>query len=149
MRDRLTRMRLQKCIDRRIQIIVGLLGQIAPQPRRDQIVVDGIGLERRGIRRVRQVQANALHGRDEGLSSTLQLIGRPPAATSAAAMPMVRAAAAARRGAAAYGTRSSNSRTSGSDRARFNFKRFCIGIILGARGLQRDSRCNRGGRVVE
>jgi hypothetical protein len=67
---------LQEGINRCVQIIAGSYGQIAPQSRRDQIIVDDIGFERRGILYVRQVQANPLHGRDESLSSILQFIGR-------------------------------------------------------------------------
>ena len=67
----------------------GCLGEVAPQSRRHQIVVDGVGLERGGIRRFRQIQANALHGRHEGLAGELRIGGgRPGCAGGADPLPV-------------------------------------------------------------
>ncbi len=37
---------MQKCINRRIQIVVRAAAQVAPQSSRDQIIVDGVLFQR-------------------------------------------------------------------------------------------------------
>jgi len=66
---------LQKAIDGRIQYLVRILNEIAPESRGHEIVVDHIGIERRGIGGIRQMKSNSLHGRDEGLAGGLQIRG--------------------------------------------------------------------------
>ncbi len=68
-------MGLHELIDCRVQTLVGLFDQIAPESGRNEIAVDCVGLERAGIRRFRQVQANALHGRDEFLTGAVRIGG--------------------------------------------------------------------------
>ena len=78
-RHRLTRMRLQERVDRRVQgSIVGLFDQIAAEPRRNDIVVYCVGFERGRIRRFRKIQANPLHGRYERLTGAVRIGGGRP-----------------------------------------------------------------------
>jgi hypothetical protein len=75
-RNRLTRMAAQKPVYYGVQGIVGFFHQIAPESRHHQIIVDCIGLERGGVRWLRQIQANALHGFDERLPQAVQIARR-------------------------------------------------------------------------
>ena len=45
-RDGLSGMRMQKCINRGIQMLVGTGGEVAPQSGGDQILVDGVLFQR-------------------------------------------------------------------------------------------------------
>jgi hypothetical protein len=54
-------MRVKKIIDGTIQLLAGTC-QVAAQPRSDEIVVDDVGSEPGGIRRLREALPDALHG---------------------------------------------------------------------------------------
>jgi len=70
-------MGLHEPIDCRVETFVGLFDQVAPESGRNEIIVDCVGLEGGGIRRFRQVLANALHGRDEFLTGLVRIGGSP------------------------------------------------------------------------